>query len=62
MKDLVCQVQQQYFQDEIATLRAGNGAVKKRCPIYKLDPVLTNGVLRVGGRLSNIAMAVESKH
>jgi len=36
--------------------------VKKGSSIYKLNPVLIEGVLRVGGRLKKIAMPVESNH
>lgn len=30
--------------------------------IYKLDPILQNGNLRVGGKLSKLAMPEETKH
>ncbi len=36
------------FSDVIAALKAG-ATVKKRSYIFKLDPVLENGLLRVGG-------------
>ncbi|PIK40324.1 hypothetical protein BSL78_22828 [Apostichopus japonicus] len=51
-------VQNQAFPDEIASLRDNSkgGSVKKRSPIYKLDPRYKDGVLRVGGRLSRSAM------
>ncbi|XP_071842702.1 uncharacterized protein [Apostichopus japonicus] len=57
-------VQNQAFPDEIASLRDNSkgGSVKKRSPIYKLDPRYKDGVLRVGGRLSRSAMPECEKH
>ncbi|XP_071819881.1 uncharacterized protein [Apostichopus japonicus] len=57
-------VQNQAFPDEIAYLRDNSkgGSVKKRSPIYKLDPRYKDGVLRVGGRLSRSAMPECEKH
>ncbi len=54
--------QRQRFPDELAVLSSGKGEVKKNSPIYKLDPILEDGLLRVGGRLSRAAMSEESKH
>lgn len=53
--------QQGRFPDEIATLRDG-GSVKRNSDLYKLDPVLEDGLLRVGGRLSRAAMPEVEKH
>ena len=53
--------QQQRFKKEIAALSAGK-SVAKDSVIYKLDPRLEDGVLRVGGRLSRAAMPEEAKH
>ncbi len=53
--------QKQHFSEEIEALR-NNVPVKKRSPLYKLDPVLQDGILRVGGRLNKAAMPEESKH
>lgn len=36
--------------------------MKRTSHIYKLNPVLEDGVLRVGGRLSRAAMPEEAKH
>ncbi|KAL0149469.1 hypothetical protein M9458_055257 [Cirrhinus mrigala] len=60
-ESLVRYVQQQSFQDEITLLNKGH-AVKTSSRIYKLDPILDNGILRVGGRLSRMAMPEEFKH
>ncbi|XP_035985471.1 uncharacterized protein LOC118558973 isoform X4 [Fundulus heteroclitus] len=54
--------QQQKFTTEIALINSGLKAVSMRSSLYKLDPVLDAGVLRVGGRLSKTAMPVEAKH
>ena len=37
-------------------------AVGKTSPIYRLDPFVDNGLLRVGGRLHNADIPEESKH
>ena len=37
-------------------------AVGKTSPIYRLDPFVDNGLLRVGGRLRNAEIPEESKH
>jgi len=44
--------QQQRFQDEITSLLSEKGTVSRQSTIYKLDPILEDGILRVGGRLS----------
>lgn len=47
-KALVGFIQQQTFQTEMTSLRKGH-TVKKISSIYKLDPFLMDGILRVGG-------------
>lgn len=54
--------QQKRFEEEIASLSSKNAAVSRQSPIYRLDPVLVDGLLRVGGRLSRGAMPEEVKH
>lgn len=44
--------QKETFHDEFMVLSSGRGEVRKDSSIYKLDPILDNGLLRVGGRLS----------
>lgn len=46
-------IQQERLHDEIAALSSGRSEVKQDSIIYKLNPVLENGFLRVGGRLSS---------
>lgn len=53
--------QKERFHSEIFALSFGK-LVKKSSPIYKLKPILEDGLLRVGGRLSRTAMPEESKH
>lgn len=50
------------FSDEIAALKKVTAGVTKSSHIYKLDPVLEEGLLRVGGRLSKGAMPDDTKH
>lgn len=54
--------QQTTFKDEISDLQNGASVVKRKSNIYKLDPVLHHGVLRVGGRLCRSALPAEQKH
>lgn len=49
------------FQFEIEALLKGS-KVSSVSPIYNLDPVFENGLLRVGGRLHKSAMPEEAKH
>ena len=66
-------VQCRNFQTELARVKKSNGhdaqgdkfskqSVGKTSPLYKLDPVLKNQLLRVGGRLANAPISEESKH
>lgn len=59
---IVCYVQKQRFSSEIASLKQGSKNVSKDSPLYRLDPFLEDGLLRVGGRLSKSALPVEVKH
>lgn len=54
--------QQQEFQDEIEQQKHSSHGVKKESSIYRLDPVLDDELIRVGGRLRKAAMPIESKH
>lgn len=53
-------VQKTHYSGELAALRSGG--VKKSSNLYKLDPIVTDDVLRVGGRLSRSALPEETKH
>lgn len=52
--------QTQFFKDDITAL--AKGIVKKSSHLYKLDRVIVDGLLRVGGRLSKSALLIETKH
>lgn len=54
--------QQLRFQEEITALSSPRSTVSRHSSIYKLDPVLEDGLLRVGGRLSKGAMPEDAKH
>lgn len=58
---IICFSQQDRISDEIAVLKDG-GSVKRNGNLYKLDPVLEDGLLREGGRLSKAAMPEVGKH
>lgn len=60
--DLIRYSQQLKYGEEIKTLLQGKHQVRKSSHIYKLDPYLDEGVLRVGGRLCRAAMPEEAKH
>ncbi|KAL2077938.1 hypothetical protein ACEWY4_025623 [Coilia grayii] len=49
------------YAEELSCLQGGV-SVKRSSHLYKLNPVLEEGVLRVGGRLSRAVMSEDSKH
>ncbi|XP_064647035.1 uncharacterized protein LOC135499916 [Lineus longissimus] len=53
--------QQAAFAEEMKSLASGRACVKQSSSLRKLDPVLDNGLLHVGGRLSRSALPVERK-
>ncbi|KAL7877734.1 hypothetical protein SRHO_G00043770 [Serrasalmus rhombeus] len=53
--------QSQGFPQAMVSLHNGK-SVDRKSSIFKLDPVLDRGILRVGGRLSKMAMPEEQKH
>lgn len=55
-------VQKQRFSSEIASLKQHPSTVSKDSPLYRLDPFMEDGILRVGGRLSKSALPLEVKH
>lgn len=61
-KAIITFTQGQCFPEEISTLKKGNLHVKRSSAILKLDPVLEDGMLRVGGRISMSAMPQEILH
>ena len=68
---LLKHVQNTNFSDELVScgedVRGTNNLtrgtrVKKTSPIFKLDPVLIDGLLRVGGRLQRATIPEDAKH
>ena len=67
-------VQRQAFPEELRVLdKATNSSqdvdrsgapkgVSRTSALYKLDPILQDGLLRVGGRLANADMSYDAKH
>lgn len=55
----VAYVQQKAFGDKVIGLRMGQAV---RVVDYKLDPILHDGILSVGGRLSKLAMLKDVTH
>ena len=68
-------VQKESFKEEITTLKFTSAKaelegttkprksqVKKSSKIFKLDPQLTDGLLRVGGRLEKAPFQLDAKH
>lgn len=53
--------QQQRFKQQFEALSKGT-SVSRLSSIYRLDAVLKDGLLRVGGRLHKSAMPEEAKH
>ncbi|KAL2099502.1 hypothetical protein ACEWY4_003896 [Coilia grayii] len=60
-KAIICFCQRRRFPDELICLQNGE-RVKKSSHLYKLDPILEDGVLRVGDRLDRAAMPDEARH
>ncbi|XP_052378933.1 uncharacterized protein LOC127931174 [Oncorhynchus keta] len=51
--------QRQHFKQDIALVVKGKQCAKRSGSICKLDPIVDNGILRVGGRLTKAAMPTE---
>ena len=58
---LVRQAQQGFFE-EMQNLATENGKVKKTSVLYRLDPIIDDGILRVGGRLERACISYDAKH
>ena len=55
-------VQKQELAVEIDTLVKGNSQMKQNSNIKKLDPIMDEELLRVGGSLHKSSMPSESRH
>lgn len=60
-KVLISLVQHQSFSQEIKTLEMGQ-SVSSSSPLFSLDPILSEGILHVGGRLKHAALSEEFRH
>lgn len=60
-KAISCYEQRQYFKEEIFSLEKGKQC-NRGSSLYKLDPFMDFGILRVGGRTGKMAMTIEVKH
>lgn len=58
---LVRLAQSEAFPNDVAALSSG-GQVKPNSPLKNLHPVLKDGILRVGGRLTNAPIPEDRKH
>ncbi|XP_030843576.1 uncharacterized protein LOC115924837 [Strongylocentrotus purpuratus] len=61
-KRILHYVQKCFFQKEIESLTDSDGKVTKTSQLYKLDPKIVEGLVRVGGRLERSALPSEAKH
>ncbi|XP_066302751.1 uncharacterized protein [Branchiostoma lanceolatum] len=61
--EIVRHVQRSHYSEEIASLQGSKGSVKSSSSIFQLNPKLDEeGILRVGGRLSQATLTEEMKH
>ncbi|XP_068723781.1 uncharacterized protein [Montipora capricornis] len=62
-KAILKNVQRAAFPEEFSRLKSGNDeCVKRRSPLFKLDPVVRDGLLHVGGRLARACISSDAKH
>lgn len=61
-QSIIQYVQRHKFKAEIASLKGGFKNISKESLLCRLDPVMDDEILRVGGRLSKAALPAESKH
>jgi hypothetical protein len=58
---IIQKVQSSYYAAEIEILKQG-GKIHKQSPLKALDPILKDGILRVGGRLKHHSATIQVKH
>ncbi|XP_044755112.1 uncharacterized protein LOC123314064 [Coccinella septempunctata] len=59
-KELIRRVQEDSFQDEVERIRSGR-TIPKASRLYRLDPVMEDGILRVRGRIGASAAPSDTK-
>ena len=60
-KAIIQVIQRETFSEEISALENGI-QVSSKSPTYKLNPVMHEGLLRVGGRISKAPISFDAKH
>ena len=55
-------VQARSFALEMASLESGNGCLTKSNRLAPLDPIIVNGIVRVGGRIGKAPVSDDVKH
>jgi hypothetical protein len=55
-------VQMHHFHEEVETLQSPKSNVLARSKLATLNPILMDGVIRVGGRLKHAPISYEAKH
>ena len=58
--DLIQYVQRNNFVHEMSCIERSQQIPRKSC-LYRLDPIMADGLLRVGGRLDNASLAFDVK-
>jgi transposase InsO family protein len=61
-REIVAYEQRQYYADELKILAAKHGYVKRSSQLSRLDPILHEGVIKVGGRLEKLNAPFTAKH
>lgn len=63
-KAILKNVQQEAFPEEFNELNKSSGSkrVKRSSCLFKLDPILEDGLLRVGGRLARARISYNAMH
>ena len=70
-QEILKYVQKQHFGVEMSSIaeegvanikNARKSSIKKSSSVYSLDPILINGLLRVGGRLKRAQLSLDAKH
>ena len=55
-------IQRHHFPEEMRSVTRSGSTVKKSSCLRSLDPILVDGLLRVGGRLRLVQASFDSKH
>jgi hypothetical protein len=60
--NIVKLVQEQHYCAELMELESSNSGVKQSSSLYKLDPFVEHGILRVGGLIVRSVISYDRKH